>query len=264
MLQRREVFPHVIEMNYQARRRLGCSVYLIHDNEEWMLIDIGYEESVAELIDMIREMDFSLSKCKYLATTHAHVDHIQGLQRAKQLLPAAQVVGHKKTAKALKQGDKIYACAEIKPLDISVDLPTITFDKIIGEGDQLEIGNIQVDVWETLGHTDSQLSYRLRELLFSADNIYRDGCVGSIDAHQGSDLPLFIKSLERIRDCNAKWLLPSHGPIFQKKNDLIQSAIDRLKKYQYMADFGTCAIGWPLLEEWENEIAQGFNPKTAK
>ena len=24
-----------------------------------------------------------------------------------------------------------------------------------------------------------------------------------------------------------------------------------------MADFGTCAIDWPLMDEWEREIAEG-------
>ena len=24
-----------------------------------------------------------------------------------------------------------------------------------------------------------------------------------------------------------------------------------------MADFGTCAVDWPLLDEWEEELAQG-------
>ncbi|HBL44064.1 MAG TPA: MBL fold metallo-hydrolase, partial [Planctomycetaceae bacterium] len=47
MLPRREVFPHVIEINYQARQRLGCCVYLVfNDQNEWLLIDIGYEDTV--------------------------------------------------------------------------------------------------------------------------------------------------------------------------------------------------------------------------
>ena len=54
------------------------------------------------------------------------------------------------------------------------------------------------------------------DLLFSGDNIYRDGCVGVIDAHHGSNITDFIKSLTRIRDSDIKWLLPSHGPIFRK------------------------------------------------
>ena len=71
---RRELFPHVIEMNHLARRRLGCCVYLLHDPVGLMLIDIGYEDTVAEIIDMIRRIDFSLANCRYLVATHADVD----------------------------------------------------------------------------------------------------------------------------------------------------------------------------------------------
>ena len=29
----------------------------------------------------------------------------------------------------------------------------------------------------------------------------------------------------------------------------------------HMADFGTCAVDWPLMDEWEQEIAEGKLPK---
>ena len=260
MILRRELFPHVLEMNYQARRRLGCCVYLIFDKTEWALIDIGFEDTVDEIVEMIRQLDFPLSNCRYLIATHADVDHVQGFQKAQSLLPAAELVGHPAAAKALKECDRILTYAEITAQDISIDLPEIHLSREINEGDVLKVGNVEIEVWHTPGHTDSQLSFRLNDLLLSGDNIFRDGCVGNIDAHHGSDIPAFITSLTRIRDSDIKWLLPSHGPIFRKDNALLQAAIDRLDRYQHMADFGTCAIDWPLLDEWENELASGVNP----
>jgi glyoxylase-like metal-dependent hydrolase (beta-lactamase superfamily II) len=97
-------------------------------------------------------------------------------------------------------------------------------------------------------------------MLFSGDNIYRDGCVGAIDAHHGSDIRAFIQSLRRIRASDVAWLLPSHGPAFRKDDALLDRAIARLETYLHMADFGTCAIDWPLMEEWEREIAEGKMP----
>src|SRR5437762_2475395 len=152
MLQRKPVFPNVIEMNHQAGQRLGCNVYLVFDGPEWILIDVGYDETVDEIVELIRQLDFPLSNCQALVATH----------------------------------------------------------------------------------TDSQLSFRLGELLFSGDNIYRDGCVGAIDAHHGSDLVDFLKSLGRIRSSDVRWLLPSHGPIFKKDNKLIDRAIARLEGYLHM------------------------------
>jgi hypothetical protein len=31
-----------------------------------------------------------------------------------------------------------------------------------------------------------------------------------------------------------------------------------------MADFGTCAIGWPLLDEWEADVIAGRMPQFEK
>ncbi|MFO0918616.1 MAG: MBL fold metallo-hydrolase [Planctomycetaceae bacterium] len=263
MLPRREVFPHVIEMNYQARQRLGCSVYLVHDQGDWLLIDIGFEDTAEEIVELIRQMDFSLASCKYLIATHADVDHIQGLRRAQELLPSAVTLGHPECQAVLAANDRILTYAEITAQGISIDLPPIRIDKTINEGDVIELGGLKLGVWNTPGHTASQLAFKMGELLFSGDNIYRDGCVGNIDAHHGSDIPDFITSLERIRDADVKWLLPSHGPIFRKDANMIQKTIDRLTEYQHMADFGTCAVDWPLLEQWEDELVKGFDPEKA-
>ncbi len=263
MLPRREVFPHVIEMNYQARQRLGCSVYLVHDQGDWLLIDIGFEDTAEEIVELIRQMDFSLANCKYLIATHADVDHIQGLKRAQELLPSAVTLGHPECQSVLAANDRILTYAEITAQGISIDLPPIRIDKTINEGDVIDLGGLKLDVWNTPGHTASQLAFKMGDLLFSGDNIYRDGCVGNIDAHHGSDIPDFITSLERIRDADVKWLLPSHGPIFRKEPKMIQKTIDRLTEYQHMADFGTCAVDWPLLEQWEDELAKGFDPDKA-
>src|SRR5437660_11820556 len=88
MLQRKYLFPHVIELNYQAGRRLGVNVYLIDGGSEFLLIDIGFEDTVAEIVELIRQMDFNLSTCRMLVATHADADHVQGLARAKELLRA--------------------------------------------------------------------------------------------------------------------------------------------------------------------------------
>lgn len=263
MLARREVFPHVIEMNYQARQRLGCSVYLVYDAHDWLLIDIGFEDTADEIIELIRQMDFPLANCKYLVATHADVDHIQGLKRAQELLPGAVTVSHPLCQQVLAANDRVMAYAEISAQGISIDLPGIRIDRTIDEGDVLQLGGLTLEVWNTPGHTPSQLSFKMGDLLFSGDNIYRDGCVGNIDAHHGSDIPDFITSLERIRDADVKWLLPSHGPIFRKDAKMIQKTIDRLTEYQHMADFGTCAVDWPLLDQWDDELLKGFDPEKA-
>ncbi len=260
MLQRKPVFPHVIEMNYQAGERLGCNVYLVYDGADWLLIDIGFEETVNEIVELIRQLDFPLSQCRMLIATHADVDHIQGLAKMSQLLKT-KVVGHPLAAEPLAEGDRVKTFAEIAAQNIHLEMPPIKLDELINDGDKLRLGGLELEVWHTPGHTDSQLSFRLGKLLFSGDNIYRDGCVGAIDAHHGSDIPAFIGSLERIRASDVEWLLPSHGPIFRKNDKLLDAAIARLKGYSHMADFGTCAVDWPLMDQWDDELAAGKMPE---
>ncbi len=260
MLARKPIFPHVIEMNHQAGHLIGCSVYLVYSQDEWVLIDIGYEEAVDEIIELIRQLDFPLSKCRGLIATHADVDHIQGMAKAKQVL-RTEVLSHPLAVKPLAEGDKLLTFARIEAQGLDLDMPPVEVDTTINEGDKIQVGELELEVWLTPGHTNSQLSFRLGNLLFSGDNIYRDGCVGAIDAHHGSDLTDFIKSLRRIRASDVEWLLPSHGPVFRKDEDLLEKTISRLESYLHMADFGTCAIDWPLMDEWEREIAEGRTPE---
>jgi hydroxyacylglutathione hydrolase len=261
MLERRPVFPGVIEMNHQAGWRIGCNVYLVYDEKErdWALIDIGYDESVDEIVEMIRQLDFPLSQCRALVATHADVDHIQGLARAKGILKAP-VLAHEKAVVSLESGDRVKTFAEIAAQNIHLEMPIVKVDRTVADGDVIEIGSHRLEVWHTPGHTDSQLAFRLGNLLFSGDNIYRDGSVGAIDAHHGSDIPAFITSLERIAASDVEWLLPSHGPIFRKDDRLLRTTITRLEGYLTLADFGTCASHWPLIDEWDRELAEGRFP----
>jgi hydroxyacylglutathione hydrolase len=260
MLERTPLFPHVIELNHQARRRISCSVYLIYDDNEWALFDIGYEDAVDDCIDLIRQLDFPFSKCKTLLASHADVDHIQGLAKAKQILKTT-VTGHPLAAKYLESGDKLATYAEITAQNIHLEMPPVSVENLVNDGDRIQIGDLELEVWHTPGHTDGQLSLRMGNLLFSGDNIFRDGCVGAIDAHHGSSIPDFIKSLKRIQACDVEWLLPSHGPVFRKDDGMLQQTIDRLEGYLHMADFGTCAIDWPLMDQWESELVQGRLPE---
>lgn len=262
MLKRRYVFPGVIEMNYQAQRRLGVNIYLVDGGREYVLIDVGFLDELPEVLELIRQLNFSLSACKLIVATHADVDHSQGLARARELLKCP-VAAHPLSVPAIESGDEIQTYARIDAQNIRIEMPQCRVDRVIQEGDQIKVGDRTLEVWSTPGHTAGQLAFRMGNLLFSGDNIFRDGSVGVIDAHHGSSLPDFLASLRRIRDSDVEWLLPSHGPIFRKDNALIEATIARLEMYAHLADFGTCAVDWPLLDTWENELASGILPGDA-
>ena len=167
---------------------------------------------------------------------------LDGLHRQIQLagdLTVRQTGGH-------ESGDGELTFATIKAQNVAMPMPKVKIDFRLQEGETIRVGDQKVEVWHTPGHTWGQLSFKMGNLLFCGDNIYKDGCVGVIDAHHGSNIPDFLQSLERIKRDDAEFLLPSHGPVFRCDKRILQKAIERLTQYQYMADFGTCAIGWPL------------------
>jgi hydroxyacylglutathione hydrolase len=263
MLARKYLFPNVIEMNYQAGRSLGVNVYLIDGGSEFVLIDIGYLEAVDDIVDLIRKMDFKLSTCKMIIATHADADHIQGLAKARDLMKT-KVAAHALSVEPIETGDRILTYATIKAQDFEIPMPPCKVDVVLKEGEILKVGNLKLEVWHTPGHTAGQLAFKMGNLLFSGDNIYKDSCVGAIDAHHGSSIPDFLQSLKRIKADDADFLLPSHGPVFRRDPKILQKAIERLSQYQYMADFGTCAVGWPLLDQWKADVSAGRLPDFSK
>lgn len=256
MIERHYLFPGVLELNVQARRCLGVNIYLIDGGDEYALIDIGFLDELPFVLELIRQMNFSLSACKMIIASHADLDHTQGLAKAREILKC-KVAAHPASVKPLEEADEIITYARIDAQNIREPFPPCKVDLQIHDGDVLTIGDKRLEVWSTPGHTKGQLAFRMGDLLFSGDNIFRDGCVGVIDAHHGSNIPDFISSLKRIRQSDVSYLLPSHGPMFRKDDALLSATIARLESYSHMADFGTCAVDWPLLDEWEEELARG-------
>src|SRR5581483_1213219 len=127
MLQRKYLFPRVVELNYQAGRRLGVNVYLIDGGGDWALIDVGYEDAVPEIIDLIREMDFHLSRCRMIIATHADADHIQGIAKAKELLKT-KVAAHPSCVTAIETGDEETTLARITAHNIPLPMPPCKVD----------------------------------------------------------------------------------------------------------------------------------------
>src|SRR4051812_6660712 len=165
MLQRKYLFPNVIELNYQAGRKLGVNVYLIDGGDEFAILDIGYEDAVPEIVELVRKMDFSLSQCKLLIATHADADHIQGLAKAKDLFKA-KVAAHPSCVKPLEEGDPELTFARIRAQGIDLPVPPVKVDVQINEGEMIKVGTQSLKVWHTPGHTDGQLSFKMNNLLF--------------------------------------------------------------------------------------------------
>src|SRR6185312_7001794 len=139
MVERQYVFPGVIEMNVQARRRLGVNIYLIDGGTEFALIDVGFLDELPEVLELIRQMDFRFAACKMIVATHADADHTQGLARAREVLKC-RVAAHPKSVAPLQEGDEVLTYARIDAQNIHIEMPRCKVDRTIDEGDVLAIG----------------------------------------------------------------------------------------------------------------------------
>src|SRR5215213_10168716 len=137
MVDRKYLFPGVIELNLQANRPLGVNLYLIDGGTEWLLIDVGEEDTLDEVIDLIRAMDFPLSKCKMLIATHADVDHVQALARARERL-RTKTAAHPKAVPAIESGDPVETYASISAQGIRLPMPVCKIDKKLNDGDKVK------------------------------------------------------------------------------------------------------------------------------
>ncbi len=265
MLKRKYLFPNVIEMNYQAGRRLGVNVYLIDGGSEFVLIDIGYLEAVDDIVEMIRKMDFNLSTCKMIIATHADADHIQGLARARDLLKT-KVAAHPFSVEPLESGDEILTYATIKAQDFAIPMPPCKVDIPLNEGDIIEVGNLQGCTSGIRRATPPANSPSRWATYFSAATTStKTVALAPSTPTMARTFRTFCSRSNASRPTTPNSCCPATDRFFGAIRRYLQKAIDRLTQYQYMADFGTCAIGWPLLDEWEADVSAGrmpdFEPK---
>src|SRR6516165_5048600 len=152
MVPRRYIFPGVIEMNVQARRRLGVNIYLIDGGSEYVLIDIGFLDELTDVLELIRQMDFPLSACKLIIATHADADHTQGIARAREVLKC-KVAAHPKSVAPLEEGDELLTYARIDAQNIHIPMPRCKVDMTIDEGQSVTVGDRSLEFWSNPGHT---------------------------------------------------------------------------------------------------------------
>ena len=125
---------------------MGVNIYLVDGGTEFALIDVGFLDELPDVLELIRQMDFSLSACKLIVATHADVDHTQGLTRAREVLKC-QVAAHPKSVAAIEEGDEILTYARIDAQGINMPMPPVQGRPGHRRGRRLE--NRRQDAWRS-------------------------------------------------------------------------------------------------------------------
>ena len=131
------------------------SVFLIATDEGHILINTGLEDSTAMIRDNMASLGFELEDVAILLTQQAHWDHTAALAEIKQTA-GAEMWATADDARVLEDGG-----FSDPHFGGRVSFPPVTVDRILGEGDVIELGGASLSVYEHPGHTEGSSSYAM-------------------------------------------------------------------------------------------------------
>lgn len=182
----------LIDENTKEAVLIDCS-----DKGIWKSIPTDYGDAKETIIGENREKIVGIT-LKYVLLTHGHFDHIGGLTKD---INYPNVLMHKSDLDWIKNVN-IYM--EMMNLP-KIEIPQI--DGFIEDGDIITVGNSQIKVMHTPGHTEGSVCYYVDGKLFSGDTIFKEA-VGRCDLPGGS----FNKIVDSIE--NKIFKLPEETEIF--------------------------------------------------
>jgi len=130
---------------------------------------------------------------KMIAETHAHADHLSGAQIVKQKFPGARI--------AIGEGITRSQAGFKKVFDLPADFPTDgrQFDRLLADGETVQIGTLSFEVIATPGHTPGCSSYRFGKHVFTGDALFMpDYGTGRCDFPGGSAADQFDSVTGRL------------------------------------------------------------------
>ncbi|MEM3745732.1 MAG: MBL fold metallo-hydrolase [Candidatus Bathyarchaeia archaeon] len=183
----------------------NCYILICEETRESAIIDPGFNKIDEELVlEKIREQKLTV---KYIVNTHGHLDHISGNKRVKEETNASIAV-HYYDADMLTDPKKNLSWM----LGLNIISPPP--DLMLRDGDKLRVGQLEVEVLHTPGHTPGSISLYLEDegVVFTGDTLFA-GSIGRTDL-PGSSYEKIISSIrEKLFGLpDETRVYPGHGP----------------------------------------------------
>jgi glyoxylase-like metal-dependent hydrolase (beta-lactamase superfamily II) len=145
---------------------------------------------------------------KWVLITHGHADHISGTSEIRSLASEGVAI-HEKDAPYLGDSRKNFSASFGNALSVA------PADRLLADGDVIEVGTMRVRVIFTPGHTPGGCCFYItdgaQELLVSGDTLFARS-VGRTDLPGGDEETLY-KSLEKLSPLpDSLAVYPGHGP----------------------------------------------------
>lgn len=179
---------------------LAANCYLVASDttREAAVIDPGGD--AAAILRVIAAERLSV---RYIIDTHAHVDHIGANAEVKRLT-GAPILIHELDAPNLS--NPVRNLSLLAPISARRS----SADRSLRDGEALALGDLELEVMHTPGHTPGSISIRCGDALFTGDTLFQ-GSVGRTDLPGGSFQDL-MRSLRRLLELGDLAVYPGHGP----------------------------------------------------
>lgn len=146
-----------------------------------------WEESVEKVAAVIAEESLNL---RWVLETHAHADHLSGAMALKRAFDARIAIGQ-----GIRQVQEVFY--GVFHMDVPAD--GTPFDRLLADGDVIEVGGLKITALATPGHTPACTSFVVGDAVFTGDALFMpDQGTGRCDFPAGSAETLFHSIHDRL------------------------------------------------------------------
>lgn len=144
--------------------------------------------SAEQITSFIDEQDLSV---RWILETHVHADHLSAAHWLRERCGGEIVIGY---AVCEVQA----AFVELFGLAGTVATDGSQFDRLVADGDQLELGWMKIDVLHTPGHTPACCTYLVDDIAFVGDTLFMPDFGSARTDFPGGDAARLYDSIQRI------------------------------------------------------------------
>ncbi len=189
-------------MKYQTLPvgELQTNCYIVTDEETQMaaVIDPGSEGE--RIVEFLQSSGLELSM---ILLTHAHFDHIGGVETLLKAYPSASVYLHEKDLRLLKSAGENLSSVFGRPF-VCMAEPLLLYG-----GEDVKLGKSSFRVLHTPGHSMGSVGYLCDGVLFAGDTLFYES-IGRYDFGSFTDILSSVKELMKLPEDTK--VLPGHGP----------------------------------------------------